>query len=79
MAKKGKDPRSPSEWQEAADAASGLRAIADAKMYGLIAGGPAIDVARCDKILQEAARRGIRPSKPSHDLAIAMVKAINHT
>lgn len=72
-----KDPRTREEWQLAVDAACALRLIADCKMYGLIAGGPTIDVGRCDDILDRGKAHGIHPSKPQADLAIAIIAAIN--
>jgi hypothetical protein len=46
-------------------------------MYGLIEGGPNIDVARCDEILEHGKARGVYPSKRTADLAIEMVALIN--
>ena len=65
------------EWREAVDAAAGWRAIADVKMYGLIQGGPEINVTRCDQILERGKALGIEPSKSAVDLAIALIAAIN--
>lgn len=72
-----REPETSAEWQEAVDAAAGLRAIADCKMYGLLEGGPQINVERCDDILKYGRARGVYPSKPDTDLAVAMVAAIN--
>jgi hypothetical protein len=71
------DPQTRAEWQDAVDGAAGLRAIADCKMYGLIDGGPVINLARCDQILERGKAKGIEPSKPAVDLAIALIAAIN--
>jgi hypothetical protein len=49
------------EWREAVEAAAG---------YGPIAGGLVIDVARCDRILERDASRGILPSRDPKDPAI---------
>lgn len=57
-----KDPRTPAEWQEAVDLALAYRSIHDAKLYGLITGGPQIDVARCNEILDRGRRRGVHPT-----------------
>ena len=70
-------PQTRKEWQEAVDGAAGLRAIADCKMYGLIEGGPKIDVHRCDEILRRARKRGFAPSRPVTDLAIGLIGAMN--
>ena len=71
------NPQTLQEWQEAVDGAAGLRAIADCKMYGLIEGGPKIDVRRCDEILERGRKRGFAPSRPAVDLAIGLIGAIN--
>jgi hypothetical protein len=46
-------------------------------MYGLIEGGPKIDVARCDQMLKRGLARGITPSKPVMDLAIDLIRKVN--
>jgi hypothetical protein len=74
---KPKRPRTRAEFQEAVDAAAGLRSIADCKMYGLIEGGPAIDVDRCDMMLEAGRVAGVFPSKPVSELALEMIAAIN--
>jgi hypothetical protein len=71
------NPKTPEEWQLAVDAAAALRAVADLLTYRLIQGGPKINVQRCDKILERGRRRGVTPSRPVHELAIAMIAAIN--
>lgn len=72
-----RDPTTQAEWQMAVDVAAGLRAIADCKMYGLIKGGPGIDVARCDQILELGASLQVHPSRPTKDLALEMVRSLN--
>lgn len=72
-----KDPSTPEEWQEAVDAAAAGRALADYKMYGLVEGGPSINIARCDSILERGRCRGITPSRPALDLALALIDGIN--
>jgi len=70
-------PKTTAEWQEAVDAAAGMRAIADCKMYGLIEGGPSINVERCDWILARGRRRNVTPSRSGKELAIELIAAIN--
>lgn len=70
-------PRTAREWQDAVDAAAAARTIADCKMYGLLEGGPVIDVARCDEILERGRRRGVTPSRPVEELAVALMLAFN--
>ncbi len=59
------------------DAAAACRAIADCMMYGLLEGGPGIDVARCDEILESGRKLGIGPSKSETDLALGFIRAYN--
>lgn len=73
----GKEPKTPEQWQEAVDAAAACRAIADCKMYGLLEGGPTIDVRRCDDILARRRAKNILPSRPKRELAIGMIAALN--
>jgi hypothetical protein len=72
-----KEPCTPGEWQDAVDAATGLRAIADCMMYGLMQGGPKINVARCDEILEQGRARRVLPSKPATVLACEVIAALN--
>ena len=72
-----KDPQTPAEWQEAVNVAAALRAIHDCKLYGLIQGGPEINIERCDELLEAGLDRGITPQGNRGDLAIALVQQIN--
>lgn len=71
-----RDPRTPEEWQEAADTAAGLRLIADCGMYGLLEGTEGINVARCDEILRRAAEQKIIPPRPALDIAYECLYAM---
>lgn len=71
------DPKTPEQWQEAVDMAAGWRMIEDCRMYGLIDGGPSVNLDRCDEILERGRKRGVRPSKPVLELAIDLVRACN--
>lgn len=58
------EPKNPSTrggWQEAVDAANFLLLVHSARLYGLISGGPQIDVERCEEILRLGRDRGIVP------------------
>jgi hypothetical protein len=59
----GRDPVTPEEWQEAADAAEFLLLLDSCRMYGLITGGPKADIDRCVWILDQAKLRGVTPRK----------------
>lgn len=57
-----RDRRTPEEWQQAVDGAEALLLIDSARQYGLITGGPVVDVERCSEILKQGAARGIKPA-----------------
>lgn len=58
---KARNPRTLDEWQYAADAAEFFLGLDACHQYGLITGGPGINVARCETILRRAEARGITP------------------
>jgi hypothetical protein len=58
-----RDPRTPREWQAAADAAYLMLTLDSCRQYGLIEGGPEIDCERCEAILERAAKKGIKPAE----------------
>lgn len=64
-----RDPKTREEWQEAVDLAEGLLALESARAYGFVAGGPSVDVARCEEVLRRGRDRGFTP----HDNAIELV------
>lgn len=54
------DPETPEEWQAAVDMAHFYLCLDAARRYGLISGGPEIDVDRCEDILERGQARGVR-------------------
>ena len=52
-----KDPETLDEWQDAVNLAQAFLQIHSARVYGLIAGGPTINVDRCDELLERAEQR----------------------
>jgi len=56
------DPQTPEQWQEAVDQAHVLLLVVVARQYGLITGGPEVDVDRCQDIIERGAALGITPS-----------------
>ena len=60
---KAKNPRTKGEWQEAVDAAHGLVVLDSARLYGLVMGGPKINVERACEILKLGKAKGILPAK----------------
>jgi hypothetical protein len=57
------DPNTPEEWQEAVDAAHAALMLQSARAYGLVRGGPEVNVSRCDEILERGRAIGFRPNE----------------
>lgn len=57
-----KQPRTRDQWQEAVDLAEVYLVIDSARKYGLVRGGPAVDVDRCEQLLAGGRARGITPA-----------------
>jgi hypothetical protein len=66
-----RNPRTPAEWQDAVDAAHGAIALDSARKYGLVTGGPTVDVQRAAELLAKGRARGIRPRPDAIDRFIA--------
>lgn len=66
-----RDPQTPAEWQEAVNSAEACLLLESARLYGLVVGGPTVDVARCDAILTRGRRRRIVPTREGVDAHIA--------
>jgi len=65
------DPQTDEEWQVAADMAYGGMLLDSARKYGLVSGGPEIDVDRCAEILVAARQRGITPRDDAPERFVA--------
>lgn len=57
-----REPASPNEWQVAAEAARACLILDAAWSYGIVTGGPGVDVDRCTEILRRAKALGVEPS-----------------
>ncbi len=66
-----RDPRTPGEWSDAVDTAHALLLLDASRQYGLLTGGPSVNIDRCDAILKAGAVRGIHPSPYAVDRFIA--------
>lgn len=55
------DPETPEQWQVAVDWAELLLMVDSARQFGLIKGGPRVNISRCESILKLGANRGITP------------------
>lgn len=56
-----RDPQTPAEWQEAVNLAYFHAAVDAARQYGLIKGGPDVDLDRCEDLLARGTKLGYRP------------------
>jgi hypothetical protein len=56
------NPKTREDWQEAVDLAHTYLLLDAARKYGLVTGGPDVDLDRCEEILAKGRRRGITPS-----------------
>ena len=65
------NPTTAGEWQNAVDAASALLHIESARLYGLVKGGPAVNVERCEEVIALAKQRGVRPGKDAVERFVA--------
>jgi hypothetical protein len=63
-------PSSVDEWREAAILAAACSRIEAARLYGFVQGGPAVNVARCEQILEQAKVVGIEPTEEEIDEAM---------
>jgi len=73
-----KNPSNAQEWQEAVDAAEFYLALESAKMYGLVTGGPKVNLERCEEILKRGKTLGYRPA-PFDALCAKFIPALNCT
>ena len=55
------DPRTPTEWQQAVNLAEAYLLLDSARQYGLVTGGPVVDVDRYVAILGNGKRQRIVP------------------
>lgn len=62
-----REPLTRGEWRDAVDAAAAALCLDAARSYGLVVGGPAVDVDRCSEILAGGESRGIAPSDDAVD------------
>ena len=64
---KSADPKTPAEWQEAVDCAHAAMTLHAARLYGLVTGGPDVNVDRCAEILRRAREFKIVPRPDAVD------------
>jgi hypothetical protein len=74
-----KDPETPAEWQDAVNAAEAALLLDSARLYGLVTGGPHVNVARCEVILARGKQRGVVPVEAGVDAHIHAIIAEGRT
>jgi hypothetical protein len=71
-------PSSVDEWRAVATAAAGLLLIDDARLFGLVRGGPTVVRVRCEPVLATAAEVGIVPTpEEANAAAMRVIAAVN--
>ncbi len=70
------DPVTLEEWQQAVNAASACLALDAARQYGLVTGGPGVNVDRCGDILRRGALLGVTPAGDAIEEFMAELAAI---
>ena len=58
----GQRPQTREQWHEAVDGAYSLLCLDSARQYGLVTGGPRVNVERCRAVLEQGAAMSIRPA-----------------
>lgn len=57
------DPRSLQEWEEVLEMAEFMLLLNSARQYGLVTGGPVVDVERCAEIIKKGRAKGYMTDK----------------
>jgi hypothetical protein len=70
-----RNPKTPAEWQDAVNAAEAALLLESARLYGLVRGGPIVNVARCEEILARGRDEGVTPIQTGVDAHIAALVA----
>lgn len=70
MTDDGRDPATPAEWRAAVATAEACLRLDAAKQYGLVVGGPVVNVDRCVALLEAGRARGVMPTSGEIDDAI---------
>ena len=66
-------PVTDRQWQDAVDAAHALLTLEAARLYGLVTGGPEVNVERCVEIIEDGRSRGILPRVDAVERMVAEI------
>lgn len=69
------DPQTDTEWQDAVDSAYACLALDSARLYGLVTGGPTVNVERCEEILTRGKARGVEPAPDAVERIMSILAA----
>ena len=74
QARMTKEPETPEQWQEAVNLAEFYLLLDSARQYGLLEGGPSLDIERCEELLQRGKQQGFQPQSAG-ELAALLAQA----
>ncbi len=69
------EPQTLDDWQDVADLSTTYLALESARQYGLIEGGPEVNVERCEELLAGAAALGIEPRDDAIERCLSLIYA----
>jgi hypothetical protein len=64
------DPETPEEWRDAVEWAEVMLLLDSARKYGMVTGGPEVDVARCLELQARGQALGHVPTTPGTEARI---------
>jgi hypothetical protein len=68
-------PKTPAEWQAAVDTAAAFLWLEGARRKGMLTGGPAVNIERCEEILELVRSRGFEPARDAVERFVAELNA----
>lgn len=69
------NPKTPAEWKRVTALAEACLLLDSARQYGLVTGGPQVNVDRCVEILDRGKALGYVPSRTEIDAAVERLVA----
>src|SRR5262245_17273512 len=69
--------KTPAEWQAAVDAAGAFLVLESARLYGLVVGGPRVNVLRCEELLELGRARGFEPAPDAAERLLSELRPLS--
>lgn len=69
------EPETSERWQKAVNLAEFYLLLESARQYGLIEGGPSMDIERCEELLHRGKQPGVQPQSAG-ELALLLAQAL---